>query len=216
VAYVNDFLARKGDDISKLFAPAFLVGKRFVEERLTAIHVNPSLPLIDVDFGPDVVSPIKHLSSLMAKRNTEASECISPFSAPARSCLKKFHWMVISWEPCMHLAVLAIIVLDSCSMHFSFLCSWCDISQGIHVFIAVTLDTFGLIAPSKEIILEPFQKNVKLIHLICGLMYLLRYTRHGDALSHFIVVEISIFNATFDPEFKLLRLKHVHWYLLVC
>lgn len=170
------FIFADCNNISKLFTPSRFIHERCIISIFTWIHVYPSLFFFNEAFSPNMICPVYHKSSLVAKWSADCCKAICPFSTPSSSSLQKFHGMIVSWKSDLNKTPIACVAFYIWCMTFRSLFScWIQSSCSNYWIICATLWTLGLITPWKELRLKPFQKTLNLINLICNTLYFLWY-----------------------------------------
>ena len=111
-ADVDDLFGRESDAVGQLLAPAFLVKQGLIEYVLARVHVYPAVPLVNVNFSPDVICEVQHEPGIVVHGLADAGERICPLTAAPCPCLVELHWVVVSRKPSELVALLALVVLD--------------------------------------------------------------------------------------------------------
>jgi hypothetical protein len=122
--------------------------------------------------------------------------------------------MIVSWEPYLNLAILALVAFNFACMKFSVLICWSGISPSFHFVLGFASWALRSIHPLEKVVSEPFEQSYHLF--FAGLLLnLFGDTAKCYTLCDLVMVQKRHFNFTLNPKCKLLLVYHVAFVLFV-
>ena len=159
-ANIKHLFIRKGKHVRKVLIPSFFIQQWLIKAFFTWINVNPTV--LKPYFSPCMICKIENLPGWVAKGHANCCETISPLLTSANLGLKQFYWMIVSWEPYLYLAILALVAFNFACMKFSVLVCWSGISPTFHFVLSFASWALRSIHPLKKVMSEPFKQSYHL------------------------------------------------------